>query len=726
MCVYGTTMLLSMVMVVFGVAWYGFAANDLGHSVQNSLISSAEAIIYDTNLFIDNTVKQIEHLTKNNTEQEFVKAFEAVIADLETDIQVVGNDILSPEGADYAEMTKKMEFLDGAVTNFIGTESVEIIRQLELAETSLEVLSDDVEAFKDMDAEWNFLSDTENNFCTEFAASVPPPTRTCEQILLAKDELVIDSTVYGVIIDALEDQVAALSTIYPDLTKITGALVEGEEILEDINGEFDLDELTAILDQLVQDLIVQVDSILQEVQGIQLERPEEFDTTQEKIDEYGYVVTQLAIYIPSGILLISVLFLFLGCCCGAWGKAGGTARKSGANLLCFGTLIFLLVGFVFWSLTVVGFTAGGSVQRFGCYTLELKPTEMTEPLDREVDELIHNAFDNEVFADIKWNLTSIITDLAADKSLYQIAHFDLIYDVNNLSAWYTVYEVEQLTDDIRVEVVAIIDEVVKQAELDDTTMNLIKVAAEVFLKALQDSITDIPTESPLPQEQLTDMRDTLVEMETFSKTDMTKWEAVNAAVITLIKSFDGVSKGLTDSMVEAEDIQQYVTDYTTKDLSYDEMLLDVLVLDIIVLASNAVDYIDEDGRDLILITYDGAVDNTIGVVDEFVAFGIEFVEEKLGKTEPVYHVYGGMFNLMCNTFTDTFNMAWAGLGLTLLFAIPMLISACCLECVFRKEGPIRERFGDEDGDGDGIVMMNVLSKSKKIRRSNAGEEESLW
>ena len=39
--------------------------------------------------------------------------------------------------------------------------------------------------------------------------------------------------------------------------------------------------------------------------------------------------------------------------------------------------------------TVLFFATGGTLQRIGCFTMELKDTEMTAPLDREIDELIH-------------------------------------------------------------------------------------------------------------------------------------------------------------------------------------------------------------------------------------------------------------------------------------------------------------------------------------------------
>ena len=45
---------------------------------------------------------------------------------------------------------------------------------------------------------------------------------------------------------------------------------------------------------------------------------------------------------------------------------------------------------------------------------------MTQPLDREIDELIHTAFDDPGYVDVHWNLSSIVTDLQSeDKTFYQ-------------------------------------------------------------------------------------------------------------------------------------------------------------------------------------------------------------------------------------------------------------------------------------------------------------------
>ena len=62
-------------------------------------------------------------------------------------------------------------------------------------------------------------------------------------------------------------------------------------------------------------------------------------------------------------------------------------------MLCAGNCVFLLVATTLWVLTVLFFATGGTLQRIGCFTMELKDTEMTAPLDREIDELLHQGPD---------------------------------------------------------------------------------------------------------------------------------------------------------------------------------------------------------------------------------------------------------------------------------------------------------------------------------------------
>ena len=76
--------------------------------------------------------------------------------------------------------------------------------------------------------------------------------------------------------------------------------------------------------------------------------------------------------------------------------------------------------------------------------------------------------------------------------------------------------------------------------------------------------------------------------------------------------------------------------------------------------------------------------DAIAVVDDFVDFGITFVESKLGPVEPIGDIYLGVVNTLCQTYLDEFNMAWAAIGFVLVFSVPMMIAACCLESVFRR------------------------------------------
>ena len=118
--------------------------------------------------------------------------------------------------------------------------------------------------------------------------------------------------------------------------------------------------------------------------------------------------------------------------------------------------------------------------------------------------------------------------------------------------------------------------------------------------------------------------------------------------------------------------------------------------------------------------------DAIAVVDDFVDFGITFVESKLGPVEPIGDIYLGVVNTLCHTYLDEFNMAWAAIGFVLVFSVPMMISACCLESIFRRRAAGMERFGNEPSSRGGRMMNALaLNRPKKQKRArNLGESHN--
>ena len=77
---------------------------------------------------------------------------------------------------------------------------------------------------------------------------------------------------------------------------------------------------------------------------------------------------------------------------------------------------------------------------------------MTQPLDREIDELIHTAFDDPGYVDVHWTLESIVTDLQSeDKTFYQIFRLDVLLAefITYLEDWESETGVDQIVNDIR-------------------------------------------------------------------------------------------------------------------------------------------------------------------------------------------------------------------------------------------------------------------------------------
>ena len=93
--------------------------------------------------------------------------------------------------------------------------------------------------------------------------------------------------------------------------------------------------------------------------------------------------------------------------------------------------MFLLVAVWMWIFTVLFFATGGTLQRIGCFTMELKDTEMTAPLDREIDELIHQGSSSVSFPIVFGKILRKISEIQFKEILVHI-HMNLSENILQL------------------------------------------------------------------------------------------------------------------------------------------------------------------------------------------------------------------------------------------------------------------------------------------------------
>ena len=219
---------------------------------------SLDAIIYDTNLFISNTVDQIDYFTNDNFD-ELTDEINAVIEKLENDADEVGVFLLDESGyRDIAEITM---YLNDTLDDFVEVESVAIIDMLNNAKVSLEDLQSDLSDYQD-NGEWNELNPSVNPpnlFCDNWDTSgIPDPANfilTCQELITAKNNIPdLDTSVFNGVITTFETEVGVLNTVTEPLAGLTDILVEGETMLGNLSGYFDLTELTDVIDGIKNDV----------------------------------------------------------------------------------------------------------------------------------------------------------------------------------------------------------------------------------------------------------------------------------------------------------------------------------------------------------------------------------------------------------------------------------------------------------------------------------------
>ena len=214
------------------------------------MFQSVDAIIYDTNLFINNTVWQLDHFTNENFD-ELTDEINDVIGRLENNTDKVGEFLLEESG--YRDITEITTYLSYTLEDFVEVESVAIIEMLNNGTASLEGLQGDLEAFQG--ADWSELT-SPNAFCTEWDGTNPIDSGmlTCDQLIVSKDLIPdLDTTVFDDVITTFETEVGALNVVIEPLAELTDILAEGEMMLGNLSAQFDLSELEDVIEGIKND-----------------------------------------------------------------------------------------------------------------------------------------------------------------------------------------------------------------------------------------------------------------------------------------------------------------------------------------------------------------------------------------------------------------------------------------------------------------------------------------
>ena len=219
------------------------------------MFQSVDAIIYDTNLFINNTVWQLDHFTNDNFD-ELTDEINDVIGRLENNTDKVGEFLLEESG--YRDITEITTYLSYTLEDFVEVESVAIIEMLNNGTASLEGLQGDLSDYQG-DLLWGELTPSvtpPNDFCTDWETTNPNDSGmlTCVQLIVAKNTIPdLDTTVFDGVITTFETEVGALNVVIEPLAELTDILAEGEMMLGNLSAQFDLSELEDVIEGIKND-----------------------------------------------------------------------------------------------------------------------------------------------------------------------------------------------------------------------------------------------------------------------------------------------------------------------------------------------------------------------------------------------------------------------------------------------------------------------------------------
>ena len=322
--------------------------------------------------------------------------------------------------------------------------------------------------------------------------------------------------------------------------------------------------------------------------------------------------------------------------------------------------------------------------------------------------------DDTAYAEYNWSIPGILSDLEEGKSLYELARLDLIYPITNLTYWAEEYGVYEVVEDVKKEIEDVIQDVVDQAEISTDDQQYIRDAADVFEElqnAILQMILDLNSTEPLPMGEL----DSLIR----NLTDLGSQEpSISSDINALVVLAEDVNATANSFISSVDDAVLYADTYNSSLYYEGTMGIRDTIDSALNLAEAAVDYIDGQGTDDFLEAYDAGADQLIGVIDLFVNYTVCFVEEDLGATTPLYHIYEATINELCYKVLDPYNALWSGIGLVLLAFVPLLMLSCGLEGLYRRKRDEERprRFAD--------ISYKKAKKGKKNKKGKSAEEDS--
>lgn len=704
----GVVVALFVITAMFGVVC-AFVTNYYMYDGTRQLPQRVRTATQDTSQYLDNTGREINTLLVSN------------FAELEE----VLNEILDESGPilkrSLAEVTEAVAIDD--LTHIVSNLG-NVKRYLRDIQDKTTILQDKVGQLK------LGLDGTRTRLTRAMAQC--SASRACEKFL----------SEYNITRDlAIATDFSALPTNLPDLSllmKDISDLMNNDIERKVRGGQQQLNKVKTDIERSIGDIRPRIKSEIRnmgkqlEDQAAEIQRIlNEFDANvaavttdvpkiQPTVSEIGGYMFYIGLGMSFMVLLILVCYIF-GLFYGFCGQRPGNVygddccnTGSGANWLVAAVYLTFLFSFVLLLVATAQFVLGSSVEKVVCQALH-------KPNESDIFDLVDQKFIQPMIKqhrpkseDHNWNMTihELITNCHKNKTIYELLQVQNVYNVEELRTWRDDYDIGSSVENLKAKI-----------RLDDLKgIQILSPEAEKELQDLAESQI-----SDLNFAQYTDLlreRITSIDLATFTarlrqmRDGLSRNQArlVGPAIDNEALFLDRMQRVVMDMKLAMKDLVNSV-EALEQEAQHAKPNLREALRGLIKQATQATQFLRSEGPELVIKLTDQYVNETIGLIDDYVERVITRTQQDVGRCEPLSNSYNATVIAVCNEIVDPFNGFWASIGWCVMIFLPCIVLALNLVSLYRKSepypGPLVEVIPVEES--------SHVKKKKRGHRRNASE-----
>ena len=353
--------------------------------------------------------------------------------------------------------------------------------------------------------------------------------------------------------------------------------------------------------------------------------------------EVDAVVSLAVLAVPLALALLLALLL-LGTTCGGCSSQGGGRARSAAGVM-RGSLTFtFFMAAILSILCSAIFMVGGISHKAVCdYLQEPEDSQIVELVDRITMPDINNI----LFQGTGFHLSvvHIIQDIRANSPLYPLLHLDHIFDVRNLADWRRDYNIETFAEDCRVAVEQAVKNILRyQNTLLVLTPNITLAAADIdrILNPLIPRILNI---------DLSSIAGIVQQIETEIDSLPPGWQDLKLSLSRLISELEGLesnTRNITETFQNA--LNNNFADGSS-------LIMEQFLRTTFNLLDEAFPKIEAD----IPVFAENIIQNLLETRDTNIPGIVKEIEEHIGHTGKLNHLYEATFLFLCQDLVDPCN-----------------------------------------------------------------------